>query len=66
LPLGLLKTVAEFDMGNITTIDEVPTPDLVQCRIIWRGGGKIVFLARAGDEDWKGRQLMERESVLSA
>ena len=66
LPLGFIKPVAESDIAGITTIDEVPTPDLVQCRITWRGGGKSVFLARAGDEDWKGRQLMERESVLSS
>ncbi|KAL5501478.1 GAL83 [Sanghuangporus vaninii] len=30
-----------------------------QVRIVWRGGGKSVFLMRAGDNNWKGRQAME-------
>lgn len=32
-------------------------------KIAWHGGGKIVILARAGDDDWKGRVPMEREYV---
>lgn len=32
-------------------------------KISWRGGGSSVVLARAGDDDWKGRQTMEREYV---
>jgi hypothetical protein len=38
-------------------------PVLVSTKITWRGGGKTVVLARAGDDDWKGRTIMEREWV---
>lgn len=33
----------------------------VPIKIYWRGGGKNVVLIRAGDDDWKGRQPMEKE-----
>lgn len=33
----------------------------VPMKIYWRGGGKNVILIRAGDENWKGRQPMEKE-----
>ena len=36
-----------------------------QVCIVWRGGGKSVFLVRAGDNNWKGRQAMEFECVDS-
>jgi hypothetical protein len=38
--------------------------DFVAVKIVWKGGGTQVILARAGDEEWKGRQLMEKESVF--
>jgi len=40
----------------------------VPVKITWNGGGKSVVLARAGDDNWKGRRPMEREyvSVLSS
>lgn len=36
-----------------------------QVCVVWRGGGKSVFLIRAGDSNWKGRQPMEFECVNS-
>jgi hypothetical protein len=36
----------------------------VPVKITWNGGGKSVILARAGDDNWKGRQPMSRECVL--
>lgn len=33
----------------------------VSMKIYWRGGGKSVILIRAGDDNWKGRQPMEKE-----
>ncbi|KAH9169015.1 5'-AMP-activated protein kinase beta subunit, interation domain-containing protein [Lactarius sanguifluus] len=50
IPLGL----AQAD------IPQPPTRN--HKKISWRGGGKTVFLARAGDANWKGRQLMERSA----
>jgi len=50
LPLALVK--AEEDLDH---------PEPVSVRIIWRGGGSSVVLARAGDDNWQGRQPMEFE-----
>jgi len=33
----------------------------VLVKIVWKGGGSHVVLARAGDDEWKGRQPMIRE-----
>ena len=38
--------------------------DFVPVKIIWKGGGTRVVLARAGDAEWKGRELMEKELVF--
>ena len=38
--------------------------DFVPVKMVWKGGGTQVVLARAGDEEWKGRQPMEKESAL--
>ncbi|KAG6906145.1 hypothetical protein DXG01_015693, partial [Tephrocybe rancida] len=35
----------------------------VPVTVTWRGGGKAVFLARAGDDDWKGRLPMSPEYI---
>lgn len=43
-----------LDIDDSTLIE--PTP----VQITWRGGGKVVVLARAGDEDWNGRQPMDK------
>jgi hypothetical protein len=45
-------------------VDEPAVGDYIPVKFTWRGGGKVVILARAGDDDWNGRQLMERESVI--
>ena len=36
-------------------------PEPVSVKIYWRGGGNTVVLARAGDDNWRGRQPMEYE-----
>ena len=33
----------------------------IPMKVYWRGGGKNVILIRAGDDNWKGRQPMEKE-----
>jgi AMP-activated protein kinase-like protein/5'-AMP-activated protein kinase beta subunit-like protein len=64
IPLGL----AQEDVpqpptrARLSPIDEPSHP--VDVKISWRGVGKTVFLARAGDAGWKGRQAMERRCVL--
>jgi hypothetical protein len=35
----------------------------IPTKILWEGGGRRVVLARAGDNDWKGRHMMEPECV---
>lgn len=40
---------------------DVNKPEHVTVTIKWRGGGRSVVLARAGDDYWKGRQPMEYE-----
>ncbi|KAI0058057.1 hypothetical protein BV25DRAFT_1909283 [Artomyces pyxidatus] len=52
IPLGLRQAVRPAP-------DEPRDPVLV--KVSWRGGGKNVLLARAGDENWKGRQSMEHD-----
>ena len=47
--------------ARLSPIDEPPHP--VDVKISWRGIGKTVCLARAGDAGWKGRQAMERRYV---
>ena len=39
--------------------------DFVPVKVVWKGGGTQVVLARAGDEEWKGRQAMEKELCFS-
>ena len=38
--------------------------DFVPVKIVWKGGGTQVVLARAGDDEWKGRQVMEKELAV--
>jgi hypothetical protein len=35
--------------------------DEVMVKISWHGGGTNVFLARQGDDEWRGRRRMDRE-----
>lgn len=48
IPLALVKADGE-------------KPEHVTVTIKWRGGGKTVVLARAGDDYWKGRHPMDYE-----
>lgn len=49
----------------LSPIQEDLSADPVPYTIVWRGGGSEVILSRAGDDDWKGRQPMERTYVRS-
>ena len=52
LPVGLLA-------------DQRPARQVtVPTTIEWHGGGRIVLLARAGDQNWKGRRPMDRVYVI--
>lgn len=48
IPLALMKAEGEG-----------PRPEHVTVTIKWKGSGRTVILARAGDDYWKGRQPME-------
>lgn len=77
LPLALHKAEANLVVssgvleGNgqpIFNRSSRPSDDLkepINVKITWRGGGKSVALARAGDDDWKGRQPMEPDEPSS-
>lgn len=45
--------------------DDDPATDPVPVVVRWRGTARSVVLARAGDDNWKGRQPMVFECVLS-
>ena len=64
IPLGLTREDIPQPptRARLSPIDEPPHP--VDVKISWRGIGKTVFLARASDAGWKGRQAMERRYVL--
>jgi hypothetical protein len=65
---GLRKTngaVRNNSEGTIAPTSRRSTAeDPVDVKIVWSGGGTNVVLARAGDDDWKGRTIMEREYVF--
>lgn len=63
LPLALSNPDPASNNQHFSTSQQQQHLILVPCRISWNAGGKSVYLARAGDDDWKGRQLMEREYV---
>ncbi|KAF9525489.1 5'-AMP-activated protein kinase beta subunit, interation domain-containing protein [Crepidotus variabilis] len=56
VPLGTIQEDLLAADGD-ADLEQEPAPVL----ITWRGGGTEVLLARAGDDEWKGRQVMERE-----
>ncbi|KAI0248643.1 5'-AMP-activated protein kinase beta subunit, interation domain-containing protein [Lactifluus subvellereus] len=58
IPLGLAQADVPQPPTHtrLSPIDEPPQP--VDVKISWHGGGKSVVLARAGDANWKGRQVM--------
>jgi len=60
--LGEAANQAETQENNLLSpIQEDLSADPVSLTITWKGGGTEVILARAGDDDWKGRQPMERQ-----
>lgn len=62
IPIALHKPLdhsMEDDVKRRHKKEEVPM------KVYWRGGGKNVILIRAGDDNWKGRQPMEKEQVVS-
>ncbi|KAF9448712.1 carbohydrate-binding module family 48 protein [Macrolepiota fuliginosa MF-IS2] len=70
IPIGLLteddpKPGEEEEPVTQIAIDDSVLTEPIAVKITWRGGGKNVVLARAGDDDWAGRQSMERENPLS-
>lgn len=70
IPLGLLEELDTQlyleEEGETTAPVRPEDPALTEpvvVKVTWQGGGKNVVLARAGDDDWSGRQPMEREFV---
>jgi type II secretory pathway pseudopilin PulG len=62
--LGEGEHQAETQENNVLCpIQEDQSADPVPLTVVWKGGGTEVILARAGDDDWKGRQPMERQCV---
>ena len=51
----------EGELAIASPMKEELLADPVPVKIVWKGGGSSVVLARAGDDDWKGRQFMIRE-----
>ncbi|KAF8644655.1 hypothetical protein AX16_008315 [Volvariella volvacea WC 439] len=62
IPIALPQAVENPDDPNASS----NILSLVPVKIVWRGGGSSVILIRAGDDDWKGRKPMDRESPSSA
>ncbi|TFK33049.1 hypothetical protein BDQ12DRAFT_728161 [Crucibulum laeve] len=72
IPIALGKAVVKGGKGEdddvgvpIRGVDDLAAAEPVEVKITWRGGGRNVVLARAGDDEWKGRQTMDRESPTS-
>jgi hypothetical protein len=58
IPTALHK---QLDHSTDDDCKRRPKREEVPMKICWRGGGKNVILIRAGDDNWKGRQPMEKE-----
>lgn len=67
IPIALEKAESASSQGLTPKRQHASddSQDPVSVKITWHGGGKSVILARAGDDDWKGRTVMEREYVSS-
>ena len=55
-------TVHDLALQKEIAADEPLVP--VPTKIYWKAGGRTVLLARAGDDNWKGRLAMELECAL--
>ena len=73
IPIALHKAEEELAAATTDSLADLGQPasnrpsddskEAVSVKITWHGGGKSVVLARAGDNNWKGRQQMESECV---
>jgi hypothetical protein len=54
---GVESGAVARDSKRDSTGEKLPA----QACIVWRGGGKSVFLMRAGDNNWKGRRPLDYE-----
>ena len=64
IPVVLGEAAIQADTHENTVLSPIQedlSADPVPVTIVWRGGGNEVILSRAGDDDWQGRQPMERE-----
>jgi hypothetical protein len=59
--LGKSKGLEDDEAAIANSMKEELLADPVPVKIVWKGGGSNVVLARVGDDDWKGRQSMIRE-----
>lgn len=70
IPVALTKALPnDLPLAEAIVEEEYPqkddlSADFIPVKMVWKGGGTQVVLARAGDEEWKGRQVMEKELGL--
>ncbi|KIY45004.1 hypothetical protein FISHEDRAFT_77032 [Fistulina hepatica ATCC 64428] len=60
IPLGLPEPLAPDTSKTSISTSET---DFHNVLIVWHGGGHVVCLARAGDDNWQGRTVMEQDSM---
>jgi len=66
IPIVLGSNAIQTEVQESTALSPIQedlSADPVPYTIVWRGGGSDVILSRAGDDEWKGRQPMERQYV---
>ena len=69
IPVALTKALLPTNKSPPAVVQQEYTQkeellaDFVPVKFVWKGGGTQVVLARAGDDEWKGRQPMEKELV---
>lgn len=64
-----VPTTQPAEFTQVTVMSILPTPQKVEVpavrlepiTITWNGPGKAVFVAMAGDDDWKGRKELIQE-----
>ncbi|KAL0947903.1 hypothetical protein HGRIS_010538 [Hohenbuehelia grisea] len=64
IPIALPKpeTIDSPDETSPMTPEPEAGGEPVPVEITWRGGGQTVVMARAGDDEWQGRQPMEQDT----